>query len=69
MACEKQNELRNAAHQILERIASLAREQVEAMEARDDDRLMAIDKQLETEFGAKERAFGALFEHRKEHDC
>ncbi|MGH9629080.1 MAG: hypothetical protein ACRD7E_12220 [Bryobacteraceae bacterium] len=69
MACEKQKELRKVAHEILERIALMAEEQVKAMKNEDDERLMAIDIKLETEFGAKERAFGALFEHRKQHDC
>ena len=67
--CEQQDHLRRAAYAILKRIELLAIEQSTAMEAQDDDRLMAADRQLEAEFGKKERAFGSLFEHRREHGC
>jgi hypothetical protein len=69
MECQKQLELRKVAHEILDRIDWLSGEQAKAVDNMDDERLMALDKQLEIEFGAKQRAFGALFEHRNEHGC
>ena len=44
-------------------------EQIDCLKANDQKRLLALDKELETVFGEKERAFGALQEHSKEHGC
>ena len=35
----------------------------------DDAPVIKLDKDLENALGAKERAFGALAQHRKEHRC
>jgi hypothetical protein len=67
--CEREQELRNAATAVLDRIDALTDEQIAAIKGRDDEALMAIDKQLELAFGEKERAFGTLLSHRKEHGC
>lgn len=67
--CERQSQLRAEVNAILERIDRLNKEQMEALNERDDERLMQLDKQLELVFGEKERAFGALFQHREEHRC
>jgi hypothetical protein len=69
MACEKQQQLRRTAMEILERIDALTEVQIQAMRDGDDERLMDADKQIEAKFGEKERTFGALFDHRKEHGC
>ena len=69
MSCEKQAELRRKATEILERIDKLTDQQIQAMQDRDDEKLMAADKELELLYGKKQRAFGALFEHRNEHGC
>jgi len=68
-SCRKQQELRQAVTAVLERIDTLTRRQIEAMDRRDYDQLMALDRELEAAFGEKERAFGALKEHRTEHNC
>lgn len=68
-ACERQSQLRAEVNSILERIDQLNKEQMEALKKRDDERLLQLDKQLELVFGEKERAFGALFQHRDEHGC
>lgn len=67
--CERQSQLRAEVNAILERIDHVNKEQMEALHARDDERLLELDKQLELVFGEKERAFGALFQHREEHGC
>ena len=67
--CETQEKLRRDALGILERIDALHRGQIEAMANADDERLMTLDKELENVFGEKERAFGALRQHRDEHRC
>ncbi len=67
--CPRQHELREAVNAILARIDQLNQGQMEALKAHDDQRLMQLDKQMELTFGEKERSFGALFEHRKEHGC
>jgi hypothetical protein len=67
--CDKQNELRQAATAILQQIDALTQQQLDAMRQGDDVRLMKLDKQLELVFGEKERAFGALHQHRDEHGC
>jgi hypothetical protein len=69
MPCEKQEKIRRTAMEILRRIDALTDEQVQAMRDHDDERLMAADKLLEAAFGKKQRAFGALLDHRKEHGC
>jgi hypothetical protein len=69
MSCDKQQELRRAVASILERIDGLTKEQLDAIATGDDAKLMALDKKIELTFGEKERAFGALFQHRDEHGC
>jgi hypothetical protein len=61
--------LRSTVTAILERIDRLTQEQIDSLKNADDERLLALDKELETTFGEKERAFGALFHHREEHGC
>jgi hypothetical protein len=67
--CNIQQELRRSATVILERIDALTQQQIDAMRNADDERLMAIDKEIELTFGEKERIFGALHQHRDEHRC
>jgi hypothetical protein len=69
MPCEKQEELRRTAMDILRRIDALTEVQIQAMREHDDEKLMEADKQLEVAFGEKQRTFGALFDHRNEHGC
>ena len=67
--CERQNQLREAALAVLQCIDRLNEEQREAMRNANYDRLMVIDRQMERYFGEKERAFGALLNHCREHGC
>jgi hypothetical protein len=69
MACERQEELRQAAMKVLARIDALTEIQIQAMRDRDDEKLMDADKQLEAAYGEKQRSFGALLDHRNEHGC
>ena len=70
MVCEKQQELRQRATECLDQIDRLTKEQLAVMREEDGfERLMELDKELEMAFGAKERAFGALFQHRDDHGC
>jgi hypothetical protein len=69
MQCAKRDELRNRAVHILGALVRLGNEQVDCIRAEDYDCLMKIDKDLELQFGEKERAFGALREHIAEHRC
>jgi hypothetical protein len=67
--CPEQERLRAVVHDILQQIDKLNREQIDALNAWDYERLMAIDKELESLIGSKERAYGALFQHRNDHAC
>jgi hypothetical protein len=67
--CPKKEELRREANQILDRVLSITKAQIEALQANDQAKLLSLDKDLELTFGSKERAFGALREHTKEHGC
>jgi hypothetical protein len=69
MPCEKQEQLRRTAMEILSRIDALTEVQIQAMRERDDEKLMEADKQLEVLYGKKQRTYGALFDHRNEHGC
>jgi hypothetical protein len=67
--CERQEQLRQAALVILRHMDELSLEQMDALNASDYDLLLLIDKKLEDSFGEKERAFGALLNHCREHGC
>jgi hypothetical protein len=69
MQCSKREELQKRAIDALSKINELAVQQIECIKASNQIRLMALDKETELAFGEKERAFGALLEHSKEHGC
>ena len=69
-SCSKRNELMLTASQALERMKALIEQQITVLhEGEGQSKLMSLDKDLEKAFGEKERAFGALAEHTKEHGC
>ena len=69
-SCSKRDELMLAATQALERMKALIEQQITVLhEGEGQSKLMSLDKDLEKAFGEKERAFGALAEHTKEHGC
>lgn len=51
------------------RISELTRSIADALTNGDEDSASELDKQVDLEFGRKERAMGALHEHRREHGC
>lgn len=53
----------------LRRLAELAREEIEAINSKDETTWMKIDRQIEATLGEKERTLGALREHRSTHGC
>ncbi len=67
--CRVETKLAQAAAVILTRLIELTTAQLEASrEGRRGD-VLRLDKELENTVGDKERALGALDEHRKEHGC
>jgi hypothetical protein len=69
MICARQQQLMDEAQSCLVRIADLARAEAEALTNGTENIAMEIDRQIEHAIGEKERAIGALREHRKEHGC
>ena len=69
ISCERQRELTIHVHHHLIRISELSRAAADAVVNRYENLARELDVQLEDELGAKERALGALQEHRKEHGC
>jgi hypothetical protein len=67
--CSRRDELMDETQQTLMKLAELARHQAEALRTGSDNLVMALDKEIETTLGDKERTLGALREHRKEHLC
>lgn len=67
--CVEQQRLIEVVQQHLIRIAELSRATADAMASRNDDLIAELDRQVEREIGEKERALGALRQHRKDHGC
>ncbi len=66
--CLRQQELIAGVQRHLARLAQLARAEEELISDR-SEAWLAIDKEIEMEIGEKERAMGALRQHRREHGC
>jgi len=67
--CRQQQELINQVQENLMRISELTRVTAEALRTGNENFAPELDKQVDIEFGKKERAMGALHQHRKEHGC
>jgi hypothetical protein len=67
--CSLRKELSDRAEEILKLIISTNQQQIEALRSSNHVKLMQYDKELEQLVGKKERAFGALRQHTKEHGC
>jgi hypothetical protein len=67
--CSRRQELIEEVQGHLIRLAELAREEAAVMGGQDQTRWLEVDKRIENTLGEKERAMGALNEHRKEHGC
>ena len=67
--CLRQEELVHETQRHLIRLAELAKQESEAIASRNESLILALDQDIENTLGLKERALGALSEHRKEHGC
>jgi hypothetical protein len=68
-SCEQQQKLIDLVLDHLMRIAELSRATADALANRNENLARELDKRVENEIGSKERAFGALRQHREEHGC
>ncbi len=59
---------RLAQHHLLE-LAELARKEADVVESGDQQRILELDKNIEDALGRKERALGAINQHRADHGC
>ena len=66
--CDEREALKANALRALREIIEFADKLLKAIQADEPDPHM-LDKDLENAVGSKERAFGALAQHRKEHGC
>jgi hypothetical protein len=67
--CRRQQELIEDVQRHLIRISQLTRAIAEALANHNENLAAELDKQVDLEFGLKERGMGALHEHRNEHGC
>jgi hypothetical protein len=67
--CRRQQELIDEVQVHLIRIAELSRATGEALANGNENLALEFDRQAEKELGMKERAMGALHEHRTAHGC
>jgi len=67
--CDVQQQLIAQAQEHLLRLGELARAEADAVANRSANLIMEIDREIERVLWEKERALGALYEHRREHGC
>jgi len=67
--CLRQQKLIAAVQRHLTRLSALTRAAADALLDGNENAAKEMDQQAEREFGAKERAMGALRRHRHEHGC
>jgi hypothetical protein len=67
--CLQQQELMADVQRHLMEVSKLTRAVAEALADGNENTAAALDKQVDIELGKKERAMGALHQHRKEHNC
>jgi hypothetical protein len=67
--CREQQSLIDCVQSHLLRIADLSRDTAAAVASRNENLTRELDVLVEREIGAKERALGALRQHRKDHGC
>ena len=56
-------------NEVLNLLTELTKAQLDAFRSHNEAELMRLDKELELAFGRKERSFGALREHERQHKC
>jgi len=67
-SCTRQEELVAETQRHLIRL-ELAKQESEAISTRNEALILALDQDIENTLGLKERALGALHEHRSVHGC
>ena len=68
--CPERDKLNAEAMRALKDIIEFTDRMMQALRAKEPGAsLTSLDKDLENAVGAKERAFGALAQHQKEHGC
>ena len=67
--CAERDKLKAEAAQALKDIIEFTDRLLKAMNSVTPTSLTPLDKDLENAVGAKERAFGALAQHQKDHGC
>jgi len=68
-SCLRQQELIEEVRIYLQRLGELAHAEADALTGGHQDLWKEIDQEIENVMGEKERAIGALNEHRAEHGC
>jgi hypothetical protein len=68
LPCPRQQQLIEEVQKYLIELSSLAREEAGLVKYK-DKRWLEVDKKIEQTLGDKERAMGALREHRETHGC
>ena len=69
MECAERAKLKTEAACALRDIVEFSDKLLKALDSDQLTSLSPLDKDLENAVGAKERAFGALLQHSKEHGC
>lgn len=67
--CPEATKLVEEVQRALGTLAQLMSVQREALVQKPETALLAVDRDIERQFGEKERAMGAPLQHRKEHGC
>jgi len=67
--CKERDQLTNTARRALSQIVGFIDALTTALDRGHMKELATLDQSLETAFGEKERAFGRLEQHRKDHGC
>jgi len=68
--CTERDKLKAAAVEAMRDVVNFANRLLEAVSGKDScGSVTPLDKDLENAVGTKERAFGALAQHCKEHGC
>ena len=67
--CLRQQELVETVQAHLKRISELTQAVSAALANGSNNVAAELDRQVDLEFGMKERGMGALHQHRKEHGC
>jgi len=67
--CRERSSLHSEINSILTTMITIIQQQRDAINEGNTEEALVFDKQLELCVGDKERAFGALRQHIKEHGC